>query len=116
MLYFFTYLIEIFCFMKKGKGKIDAAVSMAIIYLSYIWLYIRYYIYTQQLFGQHSYVFVLLLDQLSLTFQLCLESSEAHSEENKASQDNKKRRLKTPSQVMALEKFYNGKNASLVLF
>ncbi|PON75765.1 Octamer-binding transcription factor [Parasponia andersonii] len=35
------------------------------------------------------------------------ESSEAHSEEKKASQDNKKRRLKTPSQVMALEKFYN---------
>lgn len=35
------------------------------------------------------------------------ESSEAHSDENKVSQDNKKRQLKTPSQVMALEKFYN---------
>lgn len=49
-----------------------------------------------------------------LTFKFCLDSSEAHSEENKASQDNKKRRLKTPSQVMALEKFYNGKSASLL--
>ncbi|XP_015870829.2 homeobox-DDT domain protein RLT1 [Ziziphus jujuba] len=36
------------------------------------------------------------------------ELSEAHSEDNKVSQDNnKKRRLKTPGQVMALEKFYN---------
>ena len=43
---------------------------------------------------------------------MCLELSEAHLEKKKASQDNKKRRLKTPSQVMALEKFYNGKNAS----
>ncbi|KAL5565870.1 hypothetical protein UlMin_029034 [Ulmus minor] len=35
------------------------------------------------------------------------ESGDVHSEENKASQENKKRRLKTPSQIMALEKFYN---------
>ncbi|KAL6284628.1 hypothetical protein ACE6H2_015557 [Prunus campanulata] len=36
------------------------------------------------------------------------ESNELHSEENKTSQDNnKKRKLKTPAQLMALEKFYN---------
>nr|XP_017184283.2 homeobox-DDT domain protein RLT1-like isoform X4 [Malus domestica] len=36
------------------------------------------------------------------------ESNELHSEENKNSQDNnKKRKLKTPAQLMALEKFYN---------
>lgn len=36
------------------------------------------------------------------------ESSEVHSEENKICEEkNKKRRLKTPSQVQALEKFYN---------
>ena len=39
------------------------------------------------------------------------ESSEVHSEENKICEEkNKKRRLKTPSQVQALEKFYNGMN------
>lgn len=46
---------------------------------------------------------------------LCPESSEAQSDDNKVSQDNKKRQLKTPSQVMALEKFYNGKNAFLFI-
>ncbi|XP_027330731.1 homeobox-DDT domain protein RLT1 isoform X2 [Abrus precatorius] len=36
------------------------------------------------------------------------ESSELQSEENKVSMEkNKKRKLKTPAQVMALEKFYN---------
>lgn len=36
------------------------------------------------------------------------ELSEVHSEENKVSSEkDKKRRLKTPAQVMALEKFYN---------
>ncbi|KAI4305932.1 hypothetical protein L6164_029258 [Bauhinia variegata] len=36
------------------------------------------------------------------------ESGELHSEENKVSgEKNKKRRLKTPAQVTALEKFYN---------
>lgn len=36
------------------------------------------------------------------------ESSEVHSEENKVSSEkDKKRRLKTPAQVMALERFYN---------
>ncbi|XP_040992798.1 homeobox-DDT domain protein RLT1-like isoform X2 [Juglans microcarpa x Juglans regia] len=36
------------------------------------------------------------------------ESSGVHSEENKASMDkDRKRRLKTPAQVMALEKFYD---------
>lgn len=38
-----------------------------------------------------------------------LDSSEMHSEENKVSlEKNIKRRYKTPAQVMALEKFYNG--------
>ncbi|KAM1394330.1 hypothetical protein FF2_029946 [Malus domestica] len=37
-----------------------------------------------------------------------IQSNELHSEENKNSQDNnKKRKLKTPAQLMALEKFYN---------
>lgn len=31
-----------------------------------------------------------------------------HSEEDKLSPEDKKRRLKTPSQVAALEEFYNG--------
>ncbi|PRQ32821.1 putative transcription factor Homobox-WOX family [Rosa chinensis] len=35
------------------------------------------------------------------------ESNEVHSEENKTSFDNKKRVLKTPAQLTALEKFYN---------
>lgn len=36
------------------------------------------------------------------------DSNEMHSEENKASLDNNKKRvLKTPAQLMALEKFYN---------
>ncbi|KAK9939501.1 hypothetical protein M0R45_016196 [Rubus argutus] len=37
-----------------------------------------------------------------------VDSNEMHSEENKASLDNNKKRvLKTPAQLMALEKFYN---------
>lgn len=45
-----------------------------------------------------------------------LELSEVHSEENKvASEKDKKRRLKTPAQVMALEKFYNGMISTLVI-
>lgn len=35
------------------------------------------------------------------------ESSEAHSAEDKASYEKNKRRLKTPTQLTALEKFYN---------
>jgi hypothetical protein len=45
-----------------------------------------------------------------------LELSEVHSEENKVSSEkDKKRRLKTPAQVMALEKFYNGMISTLVI-
>lgn len=50
-------------------------------------------------------------------FYSCVESGGAQSEENKVSLErDKKRRLKTPAQVMALEKFYNGMITSLVLF
>ena len=56
-------------------------------------------------------IFLLEVDELTLPI-LCLESGEGHSDENRVSQDNKKRRLKTPSQITALEKFYDGKNAS----
>lgn len=46
-----------------------------------------------------------------------VDSNEVHSEENKTSLDNNKKRvLKTPAQLMALEKFYNGENASLFIF
>ncbi|KAG5066161.1 hypothetical protein JHK86_009892 [Glycine max] len=42
------------------------------------------------------------------------ESSELQSEENKVSNEkNKKRKLKTPAQLKALENFYNGKNTFL---
>lgn len=41
------------------------------------------------------------------------DSGERHSEENKLSlEKNMKRRYKTPAQVMALERFYNGIVAS----
>lgn len=44
------------------------------------------------------------------------DSSEVHSEDNKAlPEKSKKRRFKTPSQVEALEKFYNGMGALLDL-
>lgn len=44
----------------------------------------------------------------------CLESGELQSEENKVSMEKKiKRKLKTPAQVMGLEKFYNGRNTFL---
>lgn len=46
-----------------------------------------------------------------------LESSKVHSEEERVLPDmNKKRRLKTPAQVEALEKFYNGMSARHVKF
>ena len=49
-------------------------------------------------------------------FLFLLESSEVHSEENKVSSEkDKKRRLKTPAQVMALERFYNGMITYLVI-
>lgn len=45
-----------------------------------------------------------------------LESSEVHSEDNKAlPEKSKKRRFKTPSQVEALEKFYIGMCALIAI-
>lgn len=39
-----------------------------------------------------------------------------HSEEDKLSAEDKKRRLKTPSQVAALEEFYNGMDGNSIIF
>lgn len=62
-------------------------------------------------------VIVLISMVSQLLFYSCLESGGAQSEENKVSlEKDKKRRLKTPAQVMALEKFYNGMITSLVIF
>jgi hypothetical protein len=62
-------------------------------------------------------VIVLISNVSQLLFYWCLESGGAQSEENRVSlEKDKKRRLKTPAQVMALEKFYNGMITSLVIF
>jgi hypothetical protein len=62
-------------------------------------------------------VIVLISMVSQLLFYSCLESGGAQSEENKVSlEKDKKRRLKTPAQVIALEKFYNGMITSLVIF
>ena len=46
-------------------------------------------------------------------FSAIIDSGEVQTEENKVSVDvNKKRMLKTPAQVMALENFYKGINFS----
>lgn len=43
-----------------------------------------------------------------------LESNEAQYEDNKVSQDNKqKRKLKSPAQLLALEKFYRGETVDI---
>ena len=62
-------------------------------------------------------VIVLISMVSQLLFYSCLESGGAQSEENKVSlEKDKKRRLKTPAQVIALEKFYNGMITSLIIF
>lgn len=59
--------------------------------------------------GFDTRVFNLAIVVLLISVSCFIESSEAHSAEDKASSEKNRRRFKTPTQLTALENFYNGK-------
>jgi len=64
-----------------------------------------------------SVVIFSILTHVLLLFCWYSEATEMQSEENKLSMEkNKKRRLKTPAQLTALEIFYNGRLTSFVIW
>lgn len=97
--------LAIFGFILKLVFNLFVVVKISCIELFTGWAFLR-----RKLDGFIVRVFNLAVAFLLISVSCFIESSEAHSAEDKASSEKNRRRFKTPTQLTALENFYNGKD------